>query len=214
MRPAKDHFVVRIAGVDDRDAAAKLVNTDLFVPRERLPAIEEEDTWYHADLIGLDAVSETGVVLGKITALHNFRRRRSDRDRHHARRRSAAAAVHRCHRAGDRHRGEEGRRRAAERDGVSPHVARVRAHTISGNVSGPLGISPAGKALASGLWSLDAHDIRAHATDRHGTVDGTPAGGGPGMVMKPDVLARALDSIPADPRPRLLMSARGAPLRP
>ena len=77
---------------------------------------------------------------------------------------------------------------------------------------GPLGVSLAGKALASGLWSLEAVDIRAHATDRHGTVDDTPAGGGPGMVMKADILARALDAIPADPRPRLLMSARGQPL--
>lgn len=72
MRPAKDHFVVRIAGVDDRDAAAKLCNLDLFVPRERLPAIEEDDTYYHADLIGLAAISETGVALGTVTALHNF----------------------------------------------------------------------------------------------------------------------------------------------
>ena len=77
---------------------------------------------------------------------------------------------------------------------------------------GPLGVSLAGKAMGAGLWSLEAIDIRAHATDKHGTVDDTPAGGGPGMVMKPDVLARALDSLPADGRPRLLMSARGAPL--
>src|SRR5476649_1599710 len=77
---------------------------------------------------------------------------------------------------------------------------------------GPLGLSLAGKALAAGLWSLDVIDIRAHATDAHRTVDDTPAGGGPGMVMKADVLAKALDSIPADPRPRLLMSARGTPL--
>jgi tRNA (guanine37-N1)-methyltransferase len=77
---------------------------------------------------------------------------------------------------------------------------------------GPLGRSLAGKALAGGLWSLDAMDIRAHATDRHRSVDDTPAGGGPGMVMKADVLARALDAIAADERPRLLMSARGAPL--
>src|SRR5438445_4389227 len=77
---------------------------------------------------------------------------------------------------------------------------------------GPLGISLAGKALASGIWSLDAIDIRGHATDKHDTVDDTPAGGGPGMVMKADVLARALDAIPPDPRPRLLMSARGRPL--
>jgi len=77
---------------------------------------------------------------------------------------------------------------------------------------GPLGQSLAGKALASGIWSLDAIDIRSAATDVHRTVDDTPAGGGPGMVMKPDVLARALDAIPTDPRPRLLMSARGKPL--
>src|SRR5262245_32746192 len=77
---------------------------------------------------------------------------------------------------------------------------------------GPLGHSLAGKALTAGVWSLDARDIRAHATDRHGTVDDTPAGGGPGMVMKADVLARAIDAAAADARPRLLMSARGVPL--
>jgi tRNA (guanine37-N1)-methyltransferase len=77
---------------------------------------------------------------------------------------------------------------------------------------GPLGVSLAGKALNAGLWSLEAIDIRAHAIDKHGTVDDTPAGGGPGMVMKADVLAKALDSLPSDPRPRLVMSARGAPL--
>jgi tRNA (guanine37-N1)-methyltransferase len=77
---------------------------------------------------------------------------------------------------------------------------------------GPLGLSLAGKGLAASLWALDAHDIRAQATDKHGTVDDTPAGGGPGMVIKPDVLARAIDAAGADNRPRLLMSARGQPL--
>ena len=77
---------------------------------------------------------------------------------------------------------------------------------------GPLGLSLAGKALAAKLWACEAVDIRDHATDKHRTVDDTTAGGGPGMVMKPDVLARALDSIAADSRPCLLMSARGAPL--
>jgi tRNA (guanine37-N1)-methyltransferase len=77
---------------------------------------------------------------------------------------------------------------------------------------GPLGVSLAGKALASSIWSLDLHDIRDAATDKHRTVDDTPAGGGPGMVMKADVLARALDTVPHDHRPRLLMSPRGAPL--
>jgi tRNA (guanine37-N1)-methyltransferase len=78
---------------------------------------------------------------------------------------------------------------------------------------GPLGTSLAGKALTAGLWALEAVDIRDHATDKHRSVDDTPAGGGPGMVMKADVLARALDAGDAsDPRPRLLMSPRGAPL--
>ena len=79
---------------------------------------------------------------------------------------------------------------------------------------GPLGASLAGRALAAGLWSLDAVDIRAHATDKHRSVDDTPAGGGPGMIMRVDVLARAIDAVVAvdDGRPRLLMSARGAPL--
>ena len=77
---------------------------------------------------------------------------------------------------------------------------------------GPLGASLAGKALASGAWSLDVVDIRAFATDKHRTVDDTPAGGGPGMVMKADVLGRAIDATAADQRPRLLLSPRGAPL--
>src|SRR5580658_65597 len=77
---------------------------------------------------------------------------------------------------------------------------------------GPLGASLAGKASAGGLWSLDAVDIRDFAPDRHRTVDDTPAGGGPGMVMKPDVLGRAIDAAGADERPRLLMSPRGEPL--
>jgi tRNA (guanine37-N1)-methyltransferase len=77
---------------------------------------------------------------------------------------------------------------------------------------GPLGLSLAGKARQNGIWSLDAVDLRDFATDRHRTVDDTPAGGGPGMVMKPDVIARAIDAVATDDRPRLLMSPRGLPL--
>jgi len=76
---------------------------------------------------------------------------------------------------------------------------------------GPLGISLAGKALEKNLWALDTIDIRDHAPDKHRTVDDTPAGGGAGMVMKADVLARAIDAV-GEGRPRLLMSPRGAPL--
>ena len=78
---------------------------------------------------------------------------------------------------------------------------------------GPLGVSLAGKALASGLWALEARDIRDSATDRHRSVDDTPAGGGPGMVLRADVLAAAIDAADISPeRPRLLMSPRGRPL--
>ena len=79
---------------------------------------------------------------------------------------------------------------------------------------GPLGVSLAGRALAEGVWSLEARDIRASATDRHRSVDDSPAGGGPGMVLRADVLAAAIDAAsPADDdRPRLLMSPRGRPL--
>jgi tRNA (guanine37-N1)-methyltransferase len=77
---------------------------------------------------------------------------------------------------------------------------------------GPLALSLAGKALERKLWALEALDIRAHAPDKHRTADDTPAGGGPGMVLKADVVARAIDAVGNDTRPRLLMSPRGAPL--
>ncbi|SOC43319.1 tRNA (guanine37-N(1)-) methyltransferase [Rhizobium subbaraonis] len=79
---------------------------------------------------------------------------------------------------------------------------------------GFLGQSLSGKALARGDWVLETVQIRDFATDRHRTVDDTPAGGGAGMVLKPDVLAQAIDHAAPedDPRPRLLMSPRGRPL--
>lgn len=80
---------------------------------------------------------------------------------------------------------------------------------------GPLSVSLAGRALERGDWSLETVQIRDFATDRHRSVDDTPAGGGAGMVLKADVLARAIDhaSPEGDARPRLLMSPRGAPLK-
>ncbi len=79
---------------------------------------------------------------------------------------------------------------------------------------GPLGLSLAGRALAEGTWALDTVQIRDFTTDRHRTVDDTPAGGGAGMVLKADIIAKAVDhaSPQGDPRPRLLMSPRGRPL--
>ena len=79
---------------------------------------------------------------------------------------------------------------------------------------GPLGASVLGRGMADGLWSLEAIQLRDFATDRHRTVDDTPAGGGAGMVLKPDILAQAIDTVspPEDLRPRILMSPRGTPL--
>lgn len=79
---------------------------------------------------------------------------------------------------------------------------------------GPLGTALAGKALEKGIWSCEAVQIRDFATDRHRSVDDTPAGGGPGMVLRADVVGRALDAVgeAEDGRPRLLMSPRGRPL--
>lgn len=79
---------------------------------------------------------------------------------------------------------------------------------------GPLGASVLGRGLNEGLWSLRATQLRDFAGDRHRTVDDTPSGGGAGMVLKPDILARAIDTVApvGDPRPRILMSPRGKPL--
>ncbi|MAU23208.1 MAG: tRNA (guanosine(37)-N1)-methyltransferase TrmD [Martelella sp.] len=78
---------------------------------------------------------------------------------------------------------------------------------------GHLGFSLAGKAAERGDWSLDAVNIRDFAEDRHRSVDDTPAGGGAGMVLRADILARAIDAVSGDDaRPRLLMSPRGRPL--
>lgn len=77
---------------------------------------------------------------------------------------------------------------------------------------GPLGVSLIGKALAKRIWTLDVHDIREHGIGRHHTVDDTPAGGGPGMVLRADVAIAAIDAVARDARPIIYLSPRGAPL--
>jgi 16S rRNA processing protein RimM len=71
LRPAKGHLVARLKGVNDRNAAEKLVNVELYVPRDRLPA-PEEDEYYHADLIGLAAFTRDGARFGTVVAVHDF----------------------------------------------------------------------------------------------------------------------------------------------
>jgi tRNA (guanine37-N1)-methyltransferase len=77
---------------------------------------------------------------------------------------------------------------------------------------GPLGVSLPGKALADGLWSLEVCDIRDHGLGRHRSVDDTPAGGGPGMVLRADVACAAVDAVERRGRPLIYLSPRGAPL--
>ena len=72
LRPAKDHFVATLSGIRDRNAAERLVNAKLFVPRDQLPEIREEGEFYHADLVGLRAISPAGEKLGTVIAVHNF----------------------------------------------------------------------------------------------------------------------------------------------
>jgi tRNA (guanine37-N1)-methyltransferase len=77
---------------------------------------------------------------------------------------------------------------------------------------GPLDVSLIGKARSNGLWSLDVRDIREHGIGKHRTVDDTPAGGGPGMVMRADVAAAAIDAVAREGRPLIYPSPRGTPL--
>ncbi len=79
---------------------------------------------------------------------------------------------------------------------------------------GPLAYSLAGKALDAGIWALDSVDIRGYARDKHGSVDDNAFGGGPGMVMRADVLGAAIDDVCAGDgdAPRILLTPRGRPL--
>src|ERR1700730_15885323 len=194
LRPAKEFFVARLKGVGDRDAAERLRNVELFVPRERLPDTADTDEFYHADLIGLAG----GGARHRDAALHP-KRGAAGRHRGRTHRGRAARGRFRCRRRRPR--------------GTLTAMWRASVLTIFPDMfPGPLGASLAGKAREKGIWSLDPVDLRDYATDKHRTVDDTPAGGGPGMVMKPDVIARAIDAVAADARPRLLMSPRGTPL--
>ena len=77
---------------------------------------------------------------------------------------------------------------------------------------GPLGVSIIGGSRSAGIWQLETVDIRDFATNRHRTVDGPPAGGGAGLVLKPDVAAKAIDSVALEGRPLIYLTPRGAPL--
>ena len=224
LRPGKDFFVARLKGVVDRHAAEELRNAELYVPRDRLPDPEVAGEFYHADLMGLTVVDEQGLELGTVIAVQNF----GAGDLIEVRPAGGGetvmlpfteATVPKIDIAAGRivtHRADGDICLPVGRDGrrIGQTMWRASVLTIFPEMfPGPLGASLAGKALEKGLWALDPVDIRDFARDRHRTVDDTPAGGGPGMVMKADVLAAAIDGVAGDDgRPRLLMSARGVPL--
>ena len=210
-REAKGHLVATLKGVATREEAERLNGIELYVAREKLPATDE-DEYYHADLIGLAAVNAANEPLGRVIAIHNFGAGdiieiAPPGGRDHAaavHQRGGAVRRSRGRTRGDRiARGDRGRRSlqrgrlsmAAEMKTSEATIWRATVLTLFPEMfPGPLGVSLAGKALASGLWALEARDIRDSATDRHRSVDDTPAGGGPGMVLRADVLAAAIDA--------------------
>ncbi len=101
--------------------------------------------------------------------------------------------------------------RAAEPGGAEPWRARVLT-LFPEAFPGPLGLSLAGRALEEGLWALEVLDIRDFARDKHRSVDDQPFGGGPGMVMRPDVIDAALEAVADAPGPMIYLSPRGRPL--
>ncbi len=105
----------------------------------------------------------------------------------------------------------------APRKGVAAPVWEARVITLYPEMfPGPLGCSLAGRALEAGIWALRTVQLRDYAVDKHGSVDDTPAGGGPGMVLRADVVAAALDDVCAAPRaaaePVIYLSPRGSRL--
>ena len=189
-----------------------LKGLELKIAREDLPETED-DEFYQADLIGLAVVDASGREIGEVLGFQNFgagelieiKRDRAPLE---------LRALHQRHGAGRRHRVKAASSfpKRASRSSPPTTAKKSGAMTWAATVltvlpemfPGPLGMSLSGKALAEDRWSLETIDIRKFATTRYGSVDDTPAGGGPGMVMRPDILGAAIDTRrarrpPADP---------------
>ena len=212
-RAAKANGGVRFEGIGDRKAAEELKGIELFVARDALPA-PDEDEFYHADLIGLPRMS------GRPPARHGqrdpqLRRRRRDRDRAP----DGGDMLLPFTRASCRHRRESGRIVVAVPEEAEddedwkagrerqPELERDRPDAVPGDVSRAARRFAARQGAAKNLWSLEVRDIRDHGLGKHRTVDDTPAGGGPGMVMRADVAAAAIDAVAPQAAPRYLSVA-------
>ena len=237
LRPTREgEAVIAFAGIADRAAAEALKGTELFIARDALPETGAEE-FYHADLIGLEAQDTEGRVLGKVAAIHNYGASdvieiaRGDGD-------SVMLAFTRetvpvIDIAGGRivvavpeddeattimlndiHPPLAGRGEVAARSCVANVLAMVcnRSHSLPRDVSRAARHVPAGQGAGEDLRSLEVRDIRDHGIGKHRSVDDTPAGGGPGMVMRADVAAAAIDAVPRNDRPLIYLTPCGAPL--
>ena len=209
---------MRFLGINDRNAAEALKGLELFVDRTTLPDEDlDEDEFFYADLEGLEAVDCEGRIYGVVSGIFDFgggdllelkgRGTASDPDSVLRGRGPRNRPVGRRHRR--RSRCGRARRQPPNGPGQPPapaaaQVARKgRQRIVSFRATvltlypemfpGHLGHSLSGRALGRGDWTLETVQIRDFAEDRHRTVDDTPAGGGAGMVLRPDVLARAID---------------------
>ena len=243
IRPANTVVVVRFKGINDRNAAEALAGTELFVDRSVLPDDRRRTSSTMPISSALRSGTRPAPTLGKVTAVQNFgggdildvkfagrkgvlipftqgrRARVSTSPTGFVRVDPIAAGLvdDEDDEAAACRRTNSTRTAAArtERRWRQPVSFRASVLTLYPEMfPGALGLSLAGRALEAGIWSLEAMQIRDFATDKHRTVDDTPAGGGAGMVMRADILAKAIDhaSPAGDPRPRLLMSPRGKPL--
>jgi 16S rRNA processing protein RimM len=214
IREAKNIAIVRFRGINDRNAAEALAGLELFIERDNLPDDElEEDEFYYADLEGLEAVDEEGKSYGTVSAVYDFGAGDLLELKGPGRRpalipfsewqcwRSTSKGQDRHRSAGRRPCRRSGRRRSgtgpAQKGQIATMTFRATILTLYPEMfPGHLALSLAGKALERGQWTLDTVQIRDFAQDRHRTVDDTPAGGGAGMVLKPDILAKAIDMSP------------------
>ena len=226
---AKGVVIARLAGIADRDRAEALRGLRLYLPRAALPPAGQEE-YYHADLIGLEAALADGTALGHVRAVHDFGAGDTLEIERPARP-AGHGPVHPRDRADCRPRrrpaGARSAARADRRPGAPapvqgpPPRGRAGAGRMSWRATvltifpemlpGPLAYSLAGKALEAGIWQLETVDIRDFARDKHRSVDDAPFGGGPGMVMRPDVLDAAIAGA-GGVGPLILLSPRGRPL--
>ncbi len=226
----KGQVIARIKGVDDRAAAETLKGTQLFVEKAALPEADE-DEYYHADLVGLRAELKDGGALGTIRAVLDHGAgavleiaggeggeilvpftRDAVPEVDMAAGRVVIDPPPGLMEPAEKEEVEEDA--MSEMDGKIPWTAKVL--TLYPEMfPGPLGLSLSGQALKEGIWALETVDIRTFARDKHRTVDGPPCGGGPGMVMAPDVVDAAIGAALADGTgaPLIYLTPRGRPLR-